>query len=319
MLYRTKVAMKILMRLTKGEALELSRIVDSVQERFYIGTRMIPFDTLSKEDAVANMKEMLKDEELDIPVHLRGHLERFLELMITERAPMDKLISEYNSAFTPVMYYELFKPDVPEDPIKEPDAPLPGTVSDGGDAEPDKEDAVREVAYELSVKDTEELEKELERLSKEDFEKNMQEWIQKDHRTSFVTDTALDKGQAEGSGQDGELVSALQGIKDILERMEGTSPDTVLGPGTVVDLTSTCAPGITKEDAKICCRLSQEEFDKMMQYCEKRKSRKIHVDGRGDMPEMVISIPCPPKGGRDDSSQSHMQDIDIVVIYRAAH
>ena len=135
-----------------------------------------------------------------------------------------------------------------------------------------------------------------------EFERLMQEWIQEHHRVTFATDTALAKGQEKGSSQDGELVSTLRDIKAILERMEGTSPDTVLGPGTVVDLTSTCAPGITKEDAQTCCRLSQEEFDKMMQYYEKRKSRKIHVDGRGDVPEMVISIPCPPKGGRDRKS-----------------
>lgn len=144
-------------------------------------------------------------------------------------------------------------------------------------------------------------------LSGEEFERLMQEWIQKHHRTSFVTDAALDKGQAEGSSQDGEFVSTLRDIKTILERMEGTLSATTLEPGMVVNLTSTCAPGITREDIRTYCRLIQEEFDKMMQDYEKRKSRKTYVGGRGGgVPEMVISIPCPPKGGRDDSSQSHM-------------
>ncbi len=143
---------------------------------------------------------------------------------------------------------------------------------------------------------------------------------QKEHDHGFSAEGAkeFDALSQEGSDPDNRILSTLQGIRGILERIAGTSSDTVLGPGTVV-VAPTCAPGITKEDIQTYCRLSQEEFDKMMQYYEKRKSRKIHVDGRGDVPEMVISIPCPPKGGRDDSSQSHMQDIDIVVIYRAAH
>lgn len=133
-------------------------------------------------------------------------------------------------------------------------------------------------------------------ISQEEFEKFMQEWIQKHRRTTFVTDTVLDKGQAGESSQDGEFVNALQDIKAILERMEGTLSATTLEPGTVVNLTSTCAPGITREDTQTCCRLSQEEFDKMMQDYEKRKSRKILVGGRGGgVPEMVILIPCPPK------------------------
>lgn len=162
-------------------------------------------------------------------------------------------------------------------------------LDDGAD-----EDAVG-ATYELSAKDTKELEEELDKISKEDFEKNMQEWIQKNHRTSFATDTALDKGQAEGSSQDGELVSTLQDIKAILERMEGASSDAVLGPGTVVNLTSTCAPEITKEDAQTYCRLIREEFDKMMQDYEKRESRTTYARGIGGAPGPHISIPCPPK------------------------
>lgn len=149
MLYRTKVAMKILMGLTKGEALELSKIVDSVQKRFYIGDSIFPFDGLKKEDAVVNMKEILKDEEPDIPEHLRGHLERFLELMITERAPMDKLICEYNSAFAPVMHYELFRPDIPGGPVEEPDTSLPG-VTDPKNGPEDKLEKESEGRKELS-------------------------------------------------------------------------------------------------------------------------------------------------------------------------
>lgn len=126
--YRTKAAMKILMGLTKEEALKLSGVVDDVQKKFYIGNDVFPFDHMKKEDAVVNMKEMLKDEELDIPVHLRGHLERFLELMINERVPMDRLISEYNSAFTPVLRYGLFELEAPEKPIDKPDTPLLGTI-----------------------------------------------------------------------------------------------------------------------------------------------------------------------------------------------
>lgn len=116
-------------------------------------------------------------------------------------------------------------------------------------------------------------------LSGEDFERLIQGWIQEHHRTTFATDTAPDKEQAKGSDPDKDILSTLQDIRAILERM----------------------------------------LDKTMQDYERRESRKTYVGGRGDVPEMVISIPCPPKGGRDDSSQSHMQDIDIVVIYRAAH
>ncbi len=78
--------------------------------------------------------------------------------------------------------------------------------------------------------------KEADMLSQEEFEKLMQGWLQKHHRATFVTGAASDKEQAKGFGQDGELVSVLRDIKDILERMESTSSDAVLGPGTVINL-----------------------------------------------------------------------------------
>lgn len=127
-LYRTKAAMKILMELTEEEASELSGIVDDVQKRFYIGTRMIPFDALSKEDAAIRIRCVLNDGVLDIQTHLRRYLERFLELMINERAPMDMLADEYDRAYNLVFEYGLFKPDTPEKPIKELDISLPGTM-----------------------------------------------------------------------------------------------------------------------------------------------------------------------------------------------
>lgn len=126
--YRTKAAMEILTKLTKEEALELSRVVDDVQERFYIGTRMIPFDALSKEDAASRIRYVLSNGGLDIPAHLRRPLERFLELMINERAPMDMLADEYDRAFSQVLDRNMLRPDIPGGPVEEPDASPSGTT-----------------------------------------------------------------------------------------------------------------------------------------------------------------------------------------------
>lgn len=278
--YRTKAAMKLLMELTREEALNLSDILDRVQKKLYIGNRIFPFDCMKKEDAVISMKETLEDESLGIPGHLRGHLERFLELMITERAPMDRLSSEYNSAFVPVMHYELFRPDTP-----------------GGDGLKDSEmldvaSQAEEGAREHCAKDV----KEAAVLTQEIFEGLMRKWIHGHHRAAFATDIASDKGQAKGLGPDGELAAMLRGIRDILERMEGALSSTTLKPGMVVNFTQTYPPGITKEDAQAFCELSQERFDQMIQDHEKRKVRKGYVGGMGGgVPGIEISIPCPPK------------------------
>lgn len=142
-------------------------------------------------------------------------------------------------------------------------------------------------------------------LSGEDFERLMQGWTQKHRRATFATDTTSAKEQAKGSDSDKDILSTLQDIRDILERIADTSSDAALGPGTVV-IAPTCTPGATKEDIQTCCRLSQEKFDKMMRDYEKRESRTIYVRGIGGAPGPEISIPCSPKRGRDDSSQSHM-------------
>lgn len=128
MLYRTKAAIKILMELTEKEALELSVTIGDVQDRFYIGTRMIPFDALSKEEAASRIRYVLSNGGLDIPAHLRRPLERFLELMINEGARMDKLVDEYDSVHSLVLDYDLFKPDTPEKPIKELGVSLSGAT-----------------------------------------------------------------------------------------------------------------------------------------------------------------------------------------------
>lgn len=137
MLYRTKATTEILTDLTAKEAFELLKMVRHIQERFYIGARMIPFDNIPKDDAHDRIQCILNDGTLDIPAHLRGPLERFLELMIDERAPMDMLVEEYNTALNRVFQLELFKPEitgdnfpdkpepVPEASTKEQDAPHP--------------------------------------------------------------------------------------------------------------------------------------------------------------------------------------------------
>lgn len=136
-------------------------------------------------------------------------------------------------------------------------------------------------------------------FSKERFGELMQEWMRKQHRGTFATDIDPGREQAKGSDQDGELVSTLQGIKDILERMEGTLSATTLEPGMVVNLTSTCAPGTTKKDIQTYCRVIRKEFDKMIQDYEKRKIRKRYVRSMGGAPGPKISIPCPPKATKN--------------------
>lgn len=111
-------------------------------------------------------------------------------------------------------------------------------------------------------------------LSKEKFEELMRGCMKKQHRAMFTTDAASDKEQSKGAGQDGELANALQGIKDILERMEGALSATILEPCITVNSAQTCQPGITKEDTQNFCELSQEKFDQMIQDYEKRKTRK---------------------------------------------
>ena len=94
---------------------------------------------------------------------------------------------------------------------------------------------------------------------------------------------------------EGEILSVLQEIKDILERMAGTSSAATLEPGVVVNLATTCAPGMTKEDIQTHCRLSQEEFDKMLQDYVKREAKITYAGGTGGgAPGVGISIPCPP-------------------------
>ena len=109
--YRTKAAMKILMELTRKEAFEFLEVLDDVQKKIYCGSEVFPFDKMAREEAVRELKVLLEDGELEIPRHLKGHLERFLELMINERAPMDELLSECNSALNVLLHYDLFKPD----------------------------------------------------------------------------------------------------------------------------------------------------------------------------------------------------------------
>lgn len=234
-------------------------------------------------DEVFEASEEFMDTLLEIVCRQRYlKLKKRLETNL-EHIPKGELETEYARAYEDILH-EMYELSEYVDLRKLPKEETP----------PEAQDAVSQTEQAYT-------------LGKEEFERLMQEWIQKHHRTSFVTDAALDKGQAEGSSQDGEFVSTLRDIKTILERMEGTLSATTLEPGMVVNLTSTCAPGITREDIRTYCRLIQEEFDKMMQDYEKRKSRKTYVGGRGGgVPEMVISIPCPPKGGRDDSSQSHM-------------
>lgn len=151
MLYRTKAAMEILMDLNAKEAFELFKMVRHIQKRFYIGTRMIPFDKIPKDDAHDRILCILNDGTLDIPAQLRGPLERFLEVMVEERAPMDMLVEEYNTALSRVFQPDLFKPEAmqdgltdrpepaPEASAKGPDISFSGTVVDGDTTGTDKE------------------------------------------------------------------------------------------------------------------------------------------------------------------------------------
>lgn len=93
-------------------------------------------------------------------------------------------------------------------------------------------------------------------LSGEDFERLMQGWTQKHRRATFATDTTSAKEQAKGSDSDKDILSTLQDIRDILERIADTSSAATLEPGVVVNLATTCAPGMTKEDIQTHCRLS---------------------------------------------------------------
>lgn len=108
-------------------------------------------------------------------------------------------------------------------------------------------------------------------ISKEEFEELMQERMKKRHRVAFATNSDSDKEQPKGANKGGELVSALQGIKEVLERMEGT-----------------LSPAIHS--------INQEKLDQMIQDYEKRKARKTYAGGTGDgAPGPNIQIPCPPK------------------------
>lgn len=121
------------MGLTAKEAFELLKMVRHIQKRFYIGARMIPFDNIPKDDAHDRIQCILNDGTLDIPAHLRGPLERFLELMIDERAPMDMLVEEYNTALNRVFQLELFKPEITGDNFPDKPEPVPEASTKGGD------------------------------------------------------------------------------------------------------------------------------------------------------------------------------------------
>lgn len=126
MLYRTKAAAEILMGLTAKEAFELSEMVRHIQKRFYIGTRMIPFENIPKDDARDRIQCILNDGTLDIPIQMRGPLERFLEVMVEERAPMDMLVEEYDTALSQVFQPDLFKPEATQDGLPDRLEPTPG-------------------------------------------------------------------------------------------------------------------------------------------------------------------------------------------------
>lgn len=111
MQYRTKAAMKILMELTRKEAFELLEVLDNVQRELHYGSSIFPFAKMPREEAVMEMKKLLEDGGIAVPLHLKEKLERFLELMINERAPMDELLFEYNSALNVLLHYDLLKTD----------------------------------------------------------------------------------------------------------------------------------------------------------------------------------------------------------------
>ncbi len=111
MQHRTKAAMKIIMELTRKEAFELLEVLDNVQKELYYGSSIFPFDKMSREEAVRAMRTLLGNRKTAAPSHLKEPLESFLELMIEERAPMDELLFEYNSALNVLLHYDLLKPD----------------------------------------------------------------------------------------------------------------------------------------------------------------------------------------------------------------
>lgn len=149
--YRIKAAMKIIMELTREDAFKLNEIVDEFQKRTHIGERVLPFEKMSKEDALINIREILNSGTLDVPAHLKGHLERFLELMINERAPMDELVYEYGRAFCILLRFDLMKPDTQEESIEESDVSHPNETGSGGDAaRPEKENERRKTLSDIA-------------------------------------------------------------------------------------------------------------------------------------------------------------------------
>ena len=110
--YKTKLAMKIITKLTRDDAYDLLGIVMKAGDAIRIdGIVCTPVKGMDKKQAISLMEIRLKEAGVEIPEHLREPFWRFMKVMIDERAHIEELAWEYNRALAPLIRYDLFEPD----------------------------------------------------------------------------------------------------------------------------------------------------------------------------------------------------------------
>jgi len=110
--YKTKLAMKIITKMTRDDAYELFRVVQKVEDAICVnGIVCAPVEGSDKKQAIPLIENTLEDAGVEIPEHLREPFWKFMEVMINERAHIEELVWEYNRALAPVIRYGLFEPD----------------------------------------------------------------------------------------------------------------------------------------------------------------------------------------------------------------
>lgn len=110
--YKTKLAMKIITKMTRNDAYELFGVIQKVEDAICVnGIVCAPVEGLDKKQAIPFLENTLKNEDVEIPEHLKEPFWQFMKVMIDERAHIEELVWEYNRALAPVIHYGLFEPD----------------------------------------------------------------------------------------------------------------------------------------------------------------------------------------------------------------
>lgn len=110
--YKTKLAMKIITKMTRSDAYGLLSIMHKVVDALSVnGIVCAPVEGSDKKQAIPLIENTLKEAGVEIPEHLSKPFWQFIKVMIDERAHIEELDWEYCRALAPVIHYGLFEPD----------------------------------------------------------------------------------------------------------------------------------------------------------------------------------------------------------------